>query len=76
MSEAKIYDKGHSEYVEDVNRAGDIDQANEQARLDDAELVAGEATEKVSEKKHAMHIHLEAQDEATSARLVEHSPVT
>jgi hypothetical protein len=51
MSEAKIYDKGQSEYVEDVNRAGDIDQANEQARLDDAELVAGEATEKVSGKK-------------------------
>jgi hypothetical protein len=48
MSEAKIYDKGQSEYVEDVNRAGDIDQANEQARLDDAELIAGEATEKVS----------------------------
>lgn len=46
-SEAKAYDKGHSEYVEDVDRASANDRANEQARLDDAELVAGEATEKV-----------------------------
>ena len=48
MFEPKIDDKGHSEYVEDVDRAGAIDRAYEQTRLDDAELVAGEATEKVS----------------------------
>jgi hypothetical protein len=48
MAEYKTDDKAQVEYIEHVNNQDGRIEQSEQSRLDDAELMAGEATEKAS----------------------------
>jgi hypothetical protein len=48
MAEYKTDDKAQAEYIEHASRDEGSAQQIEQSRLDDAELMAGEATEKAS----------------------------
>jgi len=48
MAEYKTEDKAQAEYIEHANDQDSRIEQSEQSRLDDAELMAGEATEKAS----------------------------
>jgi len=64
MAEYKTDDKAHAEYIEHANSQDDRIEQSEQSRLDDAELMAGEATEKASFRGKNPYVHFQL----TSAR--------